>query len=107
MRTTSLKAKCGRARFNPLVHYACSCDDNSVQEVALTVTTALDARGAGPDCSPSRHKIVDEFREGFERIDLSCIGSALTHKIDATAAQKDKNLQSGCNPAVCNSETNG
>jgi hypothetical protein len=56
---------------------------------------------------PLRHKIVDEFSERFERIDLSGIGSTLPHKIDATAAQKDKNLQSGCNPAVCNSETNG
>jgi hypothetical protein len=29
-RTTSLKAKCGGARFDPLVHYARSGDDNSV-----------------------------------------------------------------------------
>ena len=92
-----------RPRFDPLVHHACSCDDNSVHEVGLTVTTALNARRAGPDCSASRHKIVDEFREGFERIDLSGIGSALPHEIDATAAQKDENLQSGCYPAICNS----
>src|ERR1700756_3980810 len=88
-----LKTKRGSPRFDPLVHHACSCDDNSVQEVGLTVTTALNARRAGPDCSASRHKIVDKFREGFERIDLSGIGSALPHEIDATAAQKDENLQ--------------
>ena len=66
------------------------------QEVVLTVTTALDARGAGPDCSPSRHKIVDEFSERLERIDLSGIGSALPHEIDAAAAQKEKTFS----PAV-------
>src|SRR5215831_8579344 len=91
-RTVSLKAKCGSPRFDPLVHHARSCDDNSVQEVGLTVTTALNARRAGPDCSASRHEIVDEFRERFEWIDLSGVGSALSHKIDATAAQKDENL---------------
>ena len=62
------------------------------KEVCLTVTTALNARRAGPDCAPTRHEIVDEFSERFERIDLSSVGSALPHKIDATAAQKDKNL---------------
>jgi hypothetical protein len=36
--------------------------------------------------------LVDKFSERFERLDLSCIGSALSHKIDATAAQKDKKL---------------
>ena len=100
--TTALKTKCGGPRFDSLVHHARSCDDNSVKEVALTVTTALYAWRTGPDCAPTGHKIVDEFSEGFERIDLSGIGSALPHKIDATAAQKDENLQSGCNPAVCN-----
>jgi hypothetical protein len=29
-RTTSLKTKCGGARFDPLVHHACSADDHSV-----------------------------------------------------------------------------
>ena len=75
MRTTSLKAKCGRARFNPLVHHTCSGDLNSVYKVAFTVPTALNARRAGPDCFASRHEVVDEFREGFERIDLSGIAA--------------------------------
>jgi hypothetical protein len=60
MRTTSLKAKCGRARFNPLVHHARSCDDNPVQEVGLTVPTALNAWRAGPDCSVSSHKVIHD-----------------------------------------------
>src|SRR6478672_7697196 len=76
-RTTSLKTKCRSPRFDPLVHHACSCDDNSLHEVALTVTTALDARSAGPDCFPTRHKIVDEFSERLERIDLCGLGSTL------------------------------
>jgi hypothetical protein len=84
------------------VHHTCSGNHNSVYQVALTVPTALNARRAGPDCSASRYKIVDEFREGFERIDLGRIGSALPHKIDATAAQKHENLQSGCNSAIRN-----
>jgi hypothetical protein len=40
-------------------------------------------------------------RDGFPKIK-----SALPHKIDAAAAQKDENFQSGCDPPVCNSETN-
>ena len=105
-RTTSLKGKCGSSCFDPLVHHARSCDDNSVKEISLSVTTALNARRAGPDCAPTRHKVLDEFSERFERINLSGIGTALPHKIDATAAQKDENLQSGCNPAICNSKAN-
>ena len=100
----SLKAKCGGARFNPLVHHARSGDDNSVHEVALSVTSALNARSAGPDCSSSRHKLVDEFSERFERIDLCGIRSTLPHKVDATAAQKDENLQSRRNAAICDSK---
>jgi hypothetical protein len=65
----------------------------------LTVTTALNARRAGPYCFASCHKIVDEFCEGFEWIDLSGIGSALSHKIDATAAQKDEKMKT-IGPAV-------
>jgi hypothetical protein len=42
-RTSSLKAKRGSPRFDPLVHHACSCDNNTVHEVALTVATAQDA----------------------------------------------------------------
>ena len=83
-------------KINPLVHHARSGDDNSVYEVALSVTAALNARSAGPDCSSSRHKIIDEFSERFERIDLCGIRSTLPPKVDATAAQKDENLQ----PAV-------
>src|SRR6202008_4322737 len=92
--------------FDPLVHHVRSCDDNSVKEVCLTVTTALYARNAGPDCSSSRHKIVDEFSERVEWIDLSGIRGALPHKIDAAAAQKDENLQSGGNAAICNRKPN-
>ena len=94
-RTTSLKAKCRSPRFDPLVHHACSCDDNSVHEVALTVTTALNARSAGPDCSPSRHKIVDEFRSAHHRTDggvgaTNC--NSLTYSRSSAVRQFDLQL---------------
>jgi hypothetical protein len=45
-----LKPKCGGPRFDPLVHHARSCDDNSVKEVSLTVTTMP----CGPNTSASK-----------------------------------------------------
>jgi hypothetical protein len=84
--TNNSKTKCCGARFNPLVHHARSCDDNSVQEVGLPVTAAFNARSASPDCSRTRHEVGDEFGERIKRIDLSGVSGALPHQIDATAA---------------------
>ena len=65
-----LKTKCGGPRFDSLVHHACSCDDNSINEISLAIATALNARSAGPDCSTARHEVGDEFSERVKRVDL-------------------------------------
>ena len=52
------------ARFDPLVHHACACDDNSVHEVALTVTTALNARVQAQIVPPSAIKSLMSLASG-------------------------------------------